>query len=80
VRGGGAQGQKGARIFQDGRFEEALQVFSKLNIKAPGDPEVLLNMGLCYEQLQRLSDAEDFYRRATNADPGSAPAWSALGI
>jgi len=41
-----AEGQKGVQFFEQGQFEEALEVFKRMEKNLPNHHEVTLNMGL----------------------------------
>lgn len=58
----------------------ALEAFEKAAEMAPDRPEAANAVGLVWDDLGRLSRAEEAYRRALDIDPGYAPAWNNWGV
>lgn len=74
-----AEGQKGVQFFEQGRFDEALAVFKRMEKKIPTDHQVTLNMGLCYENLNEIELAERYYRKSAQAVPTNPDVFNTLG-
>ena len=54
----------GVKYAQNGLWEEALEIWSEAARQNPQDPVALYDMGLAYEVLGRLDEAEDAYKRS----------------
>jgi tetratricopeptide (TPR) repeat protein len=59
-------------------YYEASELYQTLGKEKPM-PEIYINLGDCFVELERLSPAIDSYRRAIELDPKSAIAYSKLG-
>lgn len=73
-----AQNEAGRRLFDEGRFDEARDIF----LRAASDPAALgaaLNVGQCDLRAGRPHDAEACARRLIETSNGFAPAWALLG-
>lgn len=73
-----AQNEAGRRLFDEGRFDEARDVF----LRVASDPAALgaaINVGQCDLRAGRLEAAESCARRLIETSPGFAPAWALLG-
>ena len=62
-----------------GQHALALEAFTLLLARSPGNADVLLGRGLAHARQQRWSEAEADLSAATRAAPDYADAWSALG-
>jgi len=56
--------QRAEQAIQEGEMETALTEYKGLNELTPGDPEVLLQLGVLYEILKQNKDATQAYARA----------------
>jgi len=73
-----AQNEAGRRLFDEGRFDEARDVF----LRVASDPAALgaaINVGQCDLRAGRLEAAESCARRLIDTSPNFAPAWALLG-
>jgi len=73
------QFQTARALANSGQREEAIQAFSDLLVRSPGNADVLLGRGQVYARMGRWPEAEADLLAATAASPGYADAWSALG-
>ena len=61
-----------------GNLEEASEFFLAALTREPGDPAVHLNLGITFQRLGRLADAEAEYRRVIALDPRRSEAYRGL--
>ncbi|KAJ1473199.1 hypothetical protein T484DRAFT_1837425 [Baffinella frigidus] len=72
-----AEGQKGVKLFEQGRFEEALSVFLGMERIKASDPEV---EGYYYKASGvHDKNAEGYYYKAAGVHDNNVAAWSSLG-
>ncbi|MCP3981502.1 MAG: tetratricopeptide repeat protein [bacterium] len=71
---------QGTLLFQDGRFDEALEEFRRAEREQPDEPTVHTNLGAVLVKLGDVSGAEAAFRRALDLDPGVPVAHRNLGI
>jgi glycosyltransferase involved in cell wall biosynthesis/Flp pilus assembly protein TadD len=57
---------------EQGRVEEAMQIYVDLLAQAPDDVEILTTLGQVCEQLDQTEDALRFYENALNVEPWNA--------
>jgi len=62
-----------------GQYEEALQVFEKLNRIIPKSPEVAFEISDCYEKAGLIPNAIDWLHRLLNILPTDPAIWKRLG-
>lgn len=62
-----------------GNLYEALSFYTKSVTLGGGDPVVLNDIGVIYEQIGLIKKAEDFYQQAAKVDPRYLPTYSNLG-
>ena len=62
---------EGAKVFDAGRFDVALDQFKRAYLLEPS-PALLFNMGACLERLDRPHDAADELRSYLRAQPAAA--------
>ncbi|KAK8876465.1 Intraflagellar transport protein 88 [Tritrichomonas musculus] len=62
-----------------GAYDEALQVFEKLNRIIPKAPEVLYEIADCYDKLGIIASAIDWMHRLINLVPTDPAVWRRLG-
>ncbi len=55
---------KGLIYLKDGQIDEAINELSKVNKKAPPNPELLTNLGFAYHEKGNLSLAKNYYEKA----------------
>lgn len=60
---------KGAALFQQDKFAEALATFEDLDVLIPNDPSVTCSLGECHEQMEDYTKAESYYLKALSIDP-----------
>jgi YaiO family outer membrane protein len=73
------QYQAARALANSGQREEAIQAYSDLLVRSPGNADVLLGRGQVYARMGRWPEAEADLLAVTAASPGYADAWSALG-
>lgn len=73
------QYQAARALANSGQRDEAIQAFSDLLVRSPGNADVLLGRGQVYARMDRWPEAEADLLAVTAASPGYADAWSALG-
>ena len=61
---GAGEAEQGRRLYLEGRYEEALQVFQEALVLAPDDPKISLAVGETLHQLQRYDEAQAEFERA----------------
>ena len=66
--------------FEFGRVEDCLRIYVRLLAIDPKDAEVLLTLGRISEDVKRLDDARDFYRRVIEVAPDNAQARERLEV
>ncbi|OHT11609.1 TPR Domain containing protein [Tritrichomonas foetus] len=62
-----------------GAYDEALQVFEKLNRIVPKCPEVVFEISDCYEKIGLISNSIDWMHRLINLVPTDPGVWFRLG-
>jgi len=73
------QFQAARTLANSGQREAAIQAYSDLLVRSPGNTDVLLGRGQVYARMDRWPEAEADLRAVTAALPAYADAWSALG-
>lgn len=73
------QFQAARALANSGQQEQAIQAYSDLLVRSPGNSDVLLGRGQVYARMERWPEAEADLLAVTVASPGYADAWSALG-
>jgi YaiO family outer membrane protein len=73
------QYQAARTLANSGQREEAIQAFSDLLVRSPGNADVLLGRGQVYARMGRWPEAKADLLAVTAAAPGYVDAWSALG-
>jgi tetratricopeptide (TPR) repeat protein len=80
LRGGWRVHQdRGVRLFQEGKFEEAITELDLAAAAAPGEPAVQVNRGSALTKLGRYAEAVEAYRAAIGANPREVMAHFNLG-
>jgi tetratricopeptide (TPR) repeat protein len=65
---------------QDGGHESAIEILERARKRAPEYAPIYLLMGISYQELNRLDDAESCMRQALDLEPEYAEAQQALGL
>ena len=68
----------GVTALDAGRFEEAFMHLAAAEPAFPRHPDLLVRLGIAYQRLANVAAAERSFKRATEVDPGCAPAWLGL--
>ncbi|MFZ0463256.1 MAG: tetratricopeptide repeat protein [Candidatus Acidiferrum sp.] len=68
----------GMILGREGKFDQALEEFSKVSAMNPGDARSYVDVGLIDLQLQHTSDAEQNEKKAIQVNPKYLAAYSAL--
>jgi len=61
-----------------GHLSESVESYKQAIILNPSDPQPKFNLGVIYQDQEKLEEAERLYRTIVEHDPGFAPAWSNL--
>ena len=69
----------GIERFQEGRFEEAVDLFLKVRERFPESVETFYNLGVAYLRLGRTDSAVEALERAVQLKPDAAEPYLALG-
>ena len=72
--------EKGAKYFDKGKYNQAIDVYKKALDIEPENVDVLIKLGLSYRHLEAYDTAIDFYDQALNIEPDNKIAISALSI
>ncbi len=51
------------KLFDDGKYDEALKVYNFLGQQDPNEPTLIYNIANCYYQLNQLDEAKSLYQR-----------------
>jgi hypothetical protein len=70
----------GIGLQEQGRLQEAIELFEEAAQLDPSWEAPLFNLGLVYKRQRRWKESFEFNHRATEADPANQPAWWNLGI
>ena len=70
---------EGARLFEEGRMEEAMARYEKALEYSPDDEDIFFSRGAVYARAGRISEAITNYLRAIEIFPGYAEAKNNLG-
>lgn len=69
---------QGEVLFQEGRFQEALQVFEEVIRQKPESVEALNNAGVTYLELGRIEEAIEALRKSLEINPGNQNSFFSL--
>jgi tetratricopeptide (TPR) repeat protein len=75
-----AQSNLAMWLYEQGRYDAALALFSEVAAKHPGVWSTHFNLGMTNYKLGRLADAELEFARAIRIDPAKADAYVYLGL
>ena len=71
--------KRGITLFQEGKYEEAVQVFDQYLSDFPNEHETLYNRGRSYEKLKQYNKALKDYRAASKLAPTEVNYWIGMG-
>ena len=77
-----ARRERGAELFREGKYEEAVSVYKRIVNNHPRDPQAHLHIALCYEKMGDDGNAEQHFKWAAEADdpPPLALKWLAHNL
>lgn len=70
---------EGIKLFQEGRYEEALELFLKVVERFPDHVETFYNLGVTYIRLDKIEPAIKALEKAVQIKPGTVEPYIALG-
>ena len=73
------QSHHAKQLMSEGRFADAIPIYQKLVRMVPGNPGLILNLGLAQEMAGHPADAIPQFEAVLKADPTSVPALTSLG-
>ncbi len=71
--------RRAKELMAAGRFEEAIPIYRELVRAVPGNPGLLMNLGIAQHMAGRHRGAIEQFRAALKLEPGLTPAWLFLG-
>ena len=74
------ESQQAKQLMSQGRFEEAIPLYRHLVNAVPGNPGLILNLGLAQEMAGHPADAVPQFEAVLKAQPGNVPALTSLGM
>jgi tetratricopeptide (TPR) repeat protein len=69
----------GAIRFRQEKYTEALRLYRHASAQQPGNPELQIRLGLCYQKVENALEARLCFERASILDSANAIAWAYLG-
>jgi predicted Zn-dependent protease len=72
------QSQQAKQLMGEGRFQEAIPIYQQLVRAVPGNPGLILNLGLAQFMAGHPSDAIPQFEAVLKTDPANVPALSSL--
>ncbi|HEY2930809.1 MAG TPA: tetratricopeptide repeat protein [Acidobacteriota bacterium] len=72
--------QRAREAMEQGRFSEAVQLYSQLVREVPGEPRMIMNLALALHSAGDYERATRQLRTVTQMDPRSGAAWFFLGL
>jgi tetratricopeptide (TPR) repeat protein len=75
-----AQSQQAKQLMGEGRFEEAIPIYRRLMAAVPGNPGLILNLGLAEEMAGHFDDAIPHFEQVLKQQPDNVPALSSLSM
>ncbi len=73
------QSRRAKEMMAAGRFEQAIALYERLCRALPGNPGLLLNLGMAYQAVGNHDMAIPHFEAALDGDPGNAGALVSLG-
>ena len=70
---------RGNQFYQNGDFDSALQLYSKIRQLDPDYLPALVNIAQCFYELKNYPEAQKYAERVLQLDSDSVPALSLLG-
>jgi tetratricopeptide (TPR) repeat protein len=70
---------KGNRLFEEGKYEEAIGVYKGILEKFPDNYIVYLNVGNSYFQMEQYDEAEEAFQKVLEKDPQNVHALLGIG-
>ncbi len=61
--------QKGNQLFEEKRYQSALETYRKAQVKKPAQPEILYNLGTTLYQVNQFQEAEEKLQKAIAQNP-----------
>ena len=74
------QSQQAKQLMAEGRFDEAIPIYKRLVAAVPGNPGLILNLGLAEEMGGHPQSAIPHLESVLKAQPDSVPALTSLGM
>ena len=71
---------KVARLLQEKRIKEAMNLLEELSFEEPNDVFVLYNLGMCYSELGNYEASIETLEKCIEYDPSNSNAYVALGF
>lgn len=71
--------KKGNMLFEEEKYEEAIEIFTAIIEAFPNAYIINLNIGNCYFQIENYEEAEKFYKMVTENDPKNHMALMGIG-
>src|SRR5262249_39286951 len=62
---------EGAKLSNDGKYDEAIAKFQEVLVDVPKCPECYVNIGMVYAQKKEYDKSEEAYKKALEVDPNS---------
>jgi tetratricopeptide (TPR) repeat protein len=74
------ESQQAKQLMSQGRFEDAIPIYRHLVKAVPGNPGLILNLGLAQEMAGHAADAIPQFEAVLKMQPESVPALTSLGM
>ncbi len=71
--------EEGLRLFEEGKYEEAIQSFQRASEKEPFEPSYVYNLGVTYYKMEKHDEAIVAYMKMLEIQPDSYSAYKKLG-
>lgn len=71
--------QKGSVLYEEGKYEDAIGIFSAIVEEFPNAYIINLNIGNCYFQMENYDEAEKFYKMVIEEEPDNVGALMGIG-
>jgi tetratricopeptide (TPR) repeat protein len=71
--------KKGGMLYEEGKYEEAIEIFTAILEAFPNAYIINLNIGNCYFQMENYDEAEKFYKVVIENDPQNHMALMGIG-